>query len=355
MRPKITNEKKRLVRSMIKQGYGNKEIEKEMDYTVSVSTIKRIKNEMPSQGEAPQDITNQYQYNAKLTKKEEKFTQKIKDEIDLFEDKVEGWVYHLTKEKKDRQQNSRWYSFLVYPESAPEGWIDNLRATGLEAAVSPLHDKDKREHDSEEQEVVDTETGEIKIFKKGEKYLKNDEKKHHWHGIVKFEKMTRYDEANELIRSITNGPYVQKCLSLKGAYEYFIHLNNQDRYQYEKEEIIKLNGFKVEPTETEKKEMFNEIIKIVIEKEMTESTDIYKHYEDQVEYINIIGQKSYAIKTLITDNWRREQRQKDIAKLNMAIKYIVDGEKDQESEKAFKEIVEEELQVKAKKNKKRGN
>lgn len=355
MRPKITNEKKRLVRSLIRQGYGNKEIEKEMDYTVSLSTINRQKKEMHSQGEAPLDITNQFEYNRKLTKREEKYVAKIEKEMALFEDQEEGWIYHLTKERRDRQQNSMWYSFIVYPESAPEGWKDKLRATGLQAAISPLHDKDKREQDSAEKEIVDKETGEIKAIKKGAEYLKGDPKKHHWHGIIKFEKIIRYDEANDFIREITNGPYIQKCLSLKGAYEYFVHMNNPDRYQYEKEEIIEMNGFKIDPTETEKKEMINEIIKAVIDNKVSRFIDLANYYRDQIEYINIITQKGYGINLAITDNWRKEQKEKDIAKLNMAIKYIVDGENDQACEKAFKEIVSEELEVKNKKNKKRGN
>lgn len=37
---------------------------------------------------------------------------------------------------------SRYFTFLVYPESAPEEWIDKLEETGFPMAISPLHDKD---------------------------------------------------------------------------------------------------------------------------------------------------------------------------------------------------------------------
>ena len=37
----------------------------------------------------------------------------------------------------------RNWAFVVYPESLPEGWLDLLRETGLQCAISPLHDKDK--------------------------------------------------------------------------------------------------------------------------------------------------------------------------------------------------------------------
>ena len=36
----------------------------------------------------------------------------------------------------------RNWAFVVYPESAPEDWIEQLQKTGLQCAVSPLHDKD---------------------------------------------------------------------------------------------------------------------------------------------------------------------------------------------------------------------
>ena len=42
----------------------------------------------------------------------------------------------------DMPDKSRYFTFLVYPESAPEGWIDKLEETGFPMAISPLHDKD---------------------------------------------------------------------------------------------------------------------------------------------------------------------------------------------------------------------
>ena len=42
-----------------------------------------------------------------------------------------------TKDVKKRN-----WAMVLYPESAPEDWRDQLRKTGLQCAVSPLHDKD---------------------------------------------------------------------------------------------------------------------------------------------------------------------------------------------------------------------
>ena len=36
----------------------------------------------------------------------------------------------------------RNWAFVLYPESAPVDWRDLLQKTGLQCAVSPLHDRD---------------------------------------------------------------------------------------------------------------------------------------------------------------------------------------------------------------------
>ena len=36
----------------------------------------------------------------------------------------------------------RNWAFVVYPESAPENWIEQLQLSGAQFTISPLHDKD---------------------------------------------------------------------------------------------------------------------------------------------------------------------------------------------------------------------
>ena len=36
----------------------------------------------------------------------------------------------------------RNWAFVVYPESAPSDWIEQLQQRGVVGAISPLHDKD---------------------------------------------------------------------------------------------------------------------------------------------------------------------------------------------------------------------
>jgi len=44
-----------------------------------------------------------------------------------------------TQKKDDRTRN---WTIVVYPESAPENWIEILQSEQVPFAVSPLHDKD---------------------------------------------------------------------------------------------------------------------------------------------------------------------------------------------------------------------
>lgn len=47
-----------------------------------------------------------------------------------------GVLYFMAKEK------SRYFTFLLYPESIPDDWELKLELLGIPIAISPLHDKD---------------------------------------------------------------------------------------------------------------------------------------------------------------------------------------------------------------------
>lgn len=40
------------------------------------------------------------------------------------------------------KDKARYFTFLLYPESVPEGWQEKLAEIGQPMAISPLHDKD---------------------------------------------------------------------------------------------------------------------------------------------------------------------------------------------------------------------
>ena len=306
---KIPDDVRNRIRLEIIRGSTNKEISD--SYGVSVRSIQRIRREMPEQvlagtGTGNDLINNddsiQFDNTKLLTKKEEAFTKRLEGELALYEDIEEGWVYHTTKHSHLLRTSGCWWTAIAYPESAPIDWVDRLRMTGLRIAISPLHDKDTWNHDSPA--VVNPETGEI--IPKGARYKAGDRKKSHWHIIIVSDKTMSAIEANEIIRNITRGPYVQKCRSLKNAYDYFLHVNTPEKYQgYDKEEIQEYNGFHLEPNKYEKGVMLDEVLTFIREKEIDNIVDLVDHYAGQVEYLNLLNAKPFLVTSYVKGVWLR--------------------------------------------------
>lgn len=99
----------------------------------------------------------------------------------------------------------RHFAYVVYPESAPADWIEQLQQTGLSFVVSPLHDKD-----------VDP-TG--------------TPKKPHYHVIISWGNTTTYRAARGLCDKL-RCPRPQALKSPNAMYRYMQHLDNPDKYQY---------------------------------------------------------------------------------------------------------------------------
>lgn len=300
MPKKIDDNQREEIKRLLLDGATQEEVAEAIG--VSRRTVASIKKELTENNPELAQTLTENKYNRFIQKSEEKYLAKIAKEKSLFEDKAEGWVYHLTAEELKQKQSSKWWSFITYPESADKDWKERLQLLGCELAISPLHDKDKWDHDSPE--VVDEETGEI-IEEKGSRYKFGDKKKEHYHCIIKFEKMTSYKEANKIVRDITKGPYLQKCMSLKGQYEYFTHTNNPDKYQYDKREIERYNGFIIETTQTDRIVMIDEIGRVIEENKIISLGELRAYYEGQYEYINVIATKSYYFERLAQANYRK--------------------------------------------------
>ena len=299
----ISEEKQNLIRKRHLQGHTVKDIAQEVglhEHTVS----KYIKNAPapPKVSGKSEDTSLQVDYTTVLTKREEGLAKKILAEVALFEDDEEGWSFHLTAHDDRIRQQGLWWSFIIYQDSVPDNYLERLKATGMQIALSPWHDKDSWNHDSPE--MVNAETGEI--IPRGARYKTGDHKKTHRHGICKTDKKCSWREMNALLQNILHCPYIQKCRSLKGAFEYFLHLNNPDKYQgYFKDEIIKLNGFVIEPTKYEQGILYDEIIALVIEREYTTWTEVCKQYHGQPEYMLLLSSRPSIITEVLKDNWRK--------------------------------------------------
>lgn len=300
----VTEEKQNLIRKRHLQGHTVKDIAQEVG--LSEKTVRGYikKSPEPLKVSASSEDTNlQIDYTTVLSKREEVLAKKILAQVALYEDDVEGWSYHLTEHDDRIRQQGLWFSFIVYADSVPDNYIERLESTGMQIALSPWHDKDSWNHDSPE--MVNAETGEI--IPKGARYKTGDRKKTHRHGIAKSDRKVSWREMNRLLQDITHCPYIQKCHSLKGAYEYFLHLNNPEKYQgYFKDEIIKMNGFVIEPTKFEQGVLYDEIVHTIIEYNYTKWTDVFKLYHGQPEYVLLLSSRPAVITEVLRENWRAE-------------------------------------------------
>jgi hypothetical protein len=112
----------------------------------------------------------------------------------------------------------RAWEIVAYPESVPENWIGILQKTGLQCAISPLHDKD--------------------VNPGGE------QKKPHWHIIAVWSGPTTDSVAKGVARSIGT-ELVRAVESVKGLYRYLTHKDNPEKYQYDEKDIRHLSGFNI--------------------------------------------------------------------------------------------------------------
>lgn len=117
----------------------------------------------------------------------------------------------------------RNWTFVLYPESAPKDWREQLQKTGLQVAISPLHDKD--------------------VYEDGEQ--KGLPKKPHHHVILVYGNPTTYNNVLGLTNKQLGQTIPQPLEQVRGMYRYFTHEDSPDKAQYSKADIQHLNGFDI--------------------------------------------------------------------------------------------------------------
>ena len=128
----------------------------------------------------------------------------------------------------------RYWRFELYTESLPNGWLDFLRQSCVEFALSPLHDKDvytKDVRDENDTDLIKAKAGELK--------------KPHYHGIFAFTNPTTFNNVYESFLKPLGQPIPLTCDNVRRAYEYFWHKNDPEKYQYDKADVQTFNGFDV--------------------------------------------------------------------------------------------------------------
>jgi hypothetical protein len=118
-------------------------------------------------------------------------------------------IPHLEQKSTTKDGRYRYWTIVVYPESAPANWRDKLN--GWQWVESPLHDKDVN--------------------------ADGTSKKAHWHIMIFNQGKISFNQAKEVADSI-NGASPQYVQNVVGMIRYFAHLDNPEKAQYDKSQII---------------------------------------------------------------------------------------------------------------------
>lgn len=176
---------------------------------------------------------------------------------------------------------TRYWTFLVYKESAIENWQEFLKELCIPVCISPYHDKDTNPDDTL--------------------------KKPHWHVIVCFEGPTTYKNVLENVCEPIGATIPKRVMSLRGMYRYLIHLDNPEKYQYNKDEIIEFGDFKIELTDTEINMIKIAIIRDIEQHSIMSYNELCDYYIELGLYdeFSVVAKHVMFFKTYIADNNRK--------------------------------------------------
>lgn len=138
-------------------------------------------------------------------------------------------------------QRSTTWTFLVYPDSAPADWINLLKNLHVPFIISPLHDKD----------IKDKTTGELK--------------KPHYHCIIRFRSKKSFSQIKTEVCDKINGPIPQPVVDFAMMVRYLIHMDDPDKYQYNKEDIETYGNIDIKEYIYDKREYQFEILKEILD------------------------------------------------------------------------------------------
>lgn len=181
----------------------------------------------------------------------------------------------------------RSWAFILYPESAPENWLQILENERINAIISPLHDKDIDELSTEN---LENSSGEI-IYKKP-----------HHHILLSFEGKKSPAQIKEITDKF-NSPAPMPVNSYIGQVRYFTHIDNPDKAQYNKADIKTFGNIDIEKvfnTAHDKKQISKDILHYVMENEITEYFILIKYaLENNDDWYDYLSSNSFMVMNFI--------------------------------------------------------
>lgn len=182
-------------------------------------------------------------------------------------------------------KKERYWTFILYPESAPLNWKEILQETGLQIAISPLHNEDMNPDGTP--------------------------KKEHYHIFLMFNGPTTYNRVEEITKEV-NATIPKRVMSPIGMIRYLTHEDNPEKAQYNKEDITTLNGLDIGDinalTCTKIESIKRELLEIINNFNIIEYSDLidYLRGSDYREGLEVASNKTYFFSTYISSRRFKE-------------------------------------------------
>lgn len=180
---------------------------------------------------------------------------------------------------KKKDVKKRLWTIVLYPESAPENWREDIKQSGIVFAVSPLHDRDIN--------------------------ADGTPKKPHHHLILAYSGPTTYNNVKSFCDEL-NQPVPKPLESVRGMYRYFTHEENPEKAQYDKELIERYNGFSLanfcELMRGEVLEIKKRVFRLIAEANITEYSDlVYLLLDNEMfDELDVVTSNTMLFNTIIT-------------------------------------------------------
>ncbi|EAE9930578.1 TPA: replication protein RepB [Listeria monocytogenes] len=193
---------------------------------------------------------------------------------------------NLNPKTKQPYKRGRNWVVVVYPESAPENWIDLIRQEPV--AISPLHDKDVDEN--------------------------GERKKPHYHVVFAYKGNKSFEQIDEIAR-LLHAPIPQRVNSLTGQTRYLTHQDNPEKYQYESSDIQVFGGFDLEGnlamSSGDKRQILKDMILFIREENIIHLVDLTDYCLSEnapAGWFEILTERNTLfLKELIKSNWQKSK------------------------------------------------
>lgn len=180
--------------------------------------------------------------------------------------------------KGNSTKRTRNYACVVYPDSAPENWLEIISNQHVPCMISPIHDKDLNG------------TGE-------------HEKKAHYHVLVTYDSMKTVEQAKAFFDTF-NGVGLEVVNSQRAYARYLCHLDNPEKHQYKIEDVKCFGGadyLGTIGTAADKAKAIREMIWYIEENDITCFSELVRMSADEKSdwFDCLINSGAYFIKEYI--------------------------------------------------------